>query len=251
MRVSTQQKWRVPEKLVEYLLSALDFKEEKFSFKREDYAVRNSFVQMIEENFQRRAEVDCFASTQNSQCTSYLTEKENALAVPWGGGGTVWLNPPWSLWPKVAKKLQKDPCDAICILPDWNRGWVRELVRKATKKLYFPPGTKLFEVDGKPMGGVRWGVWALLIEGNKPPANTSNPKKPKVVHLKSRMVKKRYPPTGIEKFSKDRQLLIRTRVVLGNGEEQNLDILVDTGAEANLIKQGLVSEHLMYSAEHP
>jgi hypothetical protein len=30
-----------------------------------------------------------------------------------------------------------------------------------------------------------------------------------------------------------------------------MDILVDTGAEANLIRQGFVSDHLMHSAENP
>ena len=57
MRVSTHLKWRVPEKLVLYLLSVLDHQEEKFSFKREDYAVRNDFVKIIEEKFQKKLTV--------------------------------------------------------------------------------------------------------------------------------------------------------------------------------------------------
>ena len=48
MRFSTYQKWRMPEKLVEYLISALVEPEEKFNFKREDYAVRNHVLQRIE-----------------------------------------------------------------------------------------------------------------------------------------------------------------------------------------------------------
>jgi hypothetical protein len=117
MHTSTHQKWRMPQNLIEYLLSALDFKEEKFSFKREDYAVRNSFVKLIEEKFQRRAEMDCFASIKNSQCASFLTKEENALSVDWGKGGTVWLNPPWSSCHKVAKKLQKPPVMQFALFP--------------------------------------------------------------------------------------------------------------------------------------
>ena len=45
MKYGTYHKWRVPEKLVFYLLSVLDHQEEKFTFKREDYAVRNEIVQ--------------------------------------------------------------------------------------------------------------------------------------------------------------------------------------------------------------
>ena len=143
MRVSTYQKWRMPKALIEYLLSAIDFKGKNF-ISREDYAVRNSFVKLIEENFQKKAEVDCFATKKNSQCISFFTKDEDALQKEWGRGMTVWLNPPWSLWPKVAKKFQTISCDAICIIPCWRRGWVRHLLRRVTKKMYFQTGTKFF-----------------------------------------------------------------------------------------------------------
>ena len=133
--------------MIENVLRALDFKEEKFSFKREDYAMKNSFVRLIEENFQRKAEKDCFASQTNSICGEFFTKFEDALQKDWGEGGTVWLNPPWSLWPMVLRKLRNISCDAICIVPDWRRGWVRELLRKASKRMYFQPGTRIFEVD--------------------------------------------------------------------------------------------------------
>ena len=38
-------------------------------------------------------------------------------------------------------------------------------------------------------------------------------------------------------------------MVLCNGKEKKLDVLVDTDAEANLIRQGLVEEHLTYPAK--
>ena len=93
MKFGTRAKWRVPEKLVEYLLSALDEKEEKFSFKREDYAVRNEYVQQIEANFDKRADRDCFATEKNSRCAAFYTAKEDALRQDWGEGETLWLNP--------------------------------------------------------------------------------------------------------------------------------------------------------------
>jgi hypothetical protein len=165
MRFGTYQKWRVPERLVFWLLSILDHEEEKFNFKREDYAVRNNFVEQIEKKFGRRVDRDCFASRKNSQCASFFTENDDALQKEWKPGETLWLKPPWSLWRKVAAKLKHSKCDAICIFPDWGRGWVRELLRRASKKMYFREGTRLFEADGKIMGPIKWGVWVVLIEG--------------------------------------------------------------------------------------
>ena len=52
-------------------------------------------------------------------------------------------------------------------------------------------------------------------------------------------------------MGKERQLLLRTETELQNGDIQKMEILVDTGAEANLIRQGLVADHLMYGAEKP
>ena len=110
MKFGTYQKWRVPERLIFHLLSILDHSEEKFSFKREDYAVRNEFVQQIERKFGRRADRDCFANSRNSLCTAFFTENDNALEKEWKEGETVWLNPPCSLWKKVAKKLKNSFC---------------------------------------------------------------------------------------------------------------------------------------------
>ena len=119
MIYGTHQKWRIPSKLVEYLISALHLTEEKFNFKREDYAVRNEIVEMIEKNFHVKADRDCFASHKNARCSSYFSKEKDALKKEWGPGETLWMNPPWSLWRKVAEKLRTSKCDAICILPTW------------------------------------------------------------------------------------------------------------------------------------
>ena len=117
MKFGTHQKWRVPEKLIFYLLTVLDTKEEKFNFKREDYSVRNEFVQKIENEFGCRADRDGFATAQNALYTKFWTENKNALEQNWPKRETIWSNSPWSLWKKVAEKLKKSQCNAICILP--------------------------------------------------------------------------------------------------------------------------------------
>ena len=127
------------------------------------------------------------------------------------------------------------------------------------KKFRFEEGTDLFEVNGRPMEGIRWGVWALLIEGGgglqDPEITRGGESLPgevlNVVTLKARMLKNKYPSGGARKVGNERQLLIKTEVDLSNRDIQIMDILVDTGAEANLIRKGLVSDHLTYGAEKP
>jgi hypothetical protein len=251
MQFGTQKKWRTPKELVEYLLTALTMGgEEKFGYLREDYAVRKIYMEEIEWQFQVKAERDCFASVENRRCQKFYTEEDNALKKAWRGGETLWMNPPWTLWPEVVKKLQISECRTICICPDWEVDWVKKLLNMAVKKMYFPEGTKLFEVNGKISKGTNWGVWALLIDKRQfsPPEDLQ---KAKSIRLKMRMLKKSSKRGRFKALKKDRQLLMHTQVELMDGEEKAMDILVDTGAEANLIRQGLVGDHLMYVAKEP
>ena len=125
----------------------------------------------------------------------------------------------------------------------------------SSQKMYFPAGSRIFEADGRPMGPTKWGVWALLIQRGGSPklkeGGASPPENPQSVTLKARMFRHTYPRSGTRKFSKDRQLLIRTDALLLNGECRSLKVLVDTGAEANLVRQGLLPEHLTYPATKP
>lgn len=44
------------------------------------------------------------------------------------------------------------------------------------------------------------------------------------------------------------QLVMELPAVLPNGEVRNLKVLIDTGAQANLVRKGLISSHLFYGA---
>jgi hypothetical protein len=46
------------------------------------------------------------------------------------------------------------------------------------------------------------------------------------------------------KESNNMQLLLKVTVLLSNDEKKYLEILVDTGAEANLVRIGLLPDHL-------
>ena len=86
----------------------------------------------------------------------------------------------------------------------------------------------------------------MLIEGK-----TSNPRNAQTINLKNRMVHKKKFPNGGRSADKERQLLIRTKVKLLNGTSQKLDVLIDTGAEANLVKRVLIQDQLFYPAQNP
>eukprot|EP00667_Euglena_gracilis_P000113 EG_transcript_113 len=208
-------------------------------------------MEEIEKEFRVKAERDCFATSQNARCEKFYGEDDDAMKKDWGAEETLWMNPPWTLWPEVAEKLQNSNCRAICICPDWNRRWVKNLVAMAVKKIYFPKGTKLFEADGRILRGTRWGVWALLIDRRQPSQGGAAPGKKKLVRLKKRMLRGTKTRGGSKKLGEDRQLLLKTQIKLANGEEKTARILIDTGAEANLIRQGLIGDHLMYPAKDP
>jgi hypothetical protein len=104
----------------------------------------------------------------------------------------------------LQKKLKGERCTAICLCPDWEKEWVRKLFRLVTKKFRFEEGTELFEVNGKPMEGIRWGVWALLVEGGEIAKYTAqgvendfpHGELHNIVTLNARMLKEKYPGRG-------------------------------------------------------
>ena len=85
------------------------------------------------------------------------------------------------------------------------------------------------------MEGIRWAVWALLVQGGA--SLERSPEFRNVVTLNARMLKEKYRAGGSRKVGKERHLLLKPDAELRNGEVQKMDILVDTGAEANLIRK--------------
>ena len=63
--------------------------------------------------------------------------------------------------------------------------------------------------------------------------------------------KKHYWVGSIRQYGEDLQLFMSVLAVLPNGQERELKVLIDTGAQANLIRTGLVSKLLMGPAAEP
>ena len=130
----------------------------------EEYAMRESFFQEIKQQLGLNPSIDCFATSTNTKCPKFISREEDSLRVPWRSDETLWLNPPWPLWPRALEKLDKTTSAAIAICPAWNKPWVRKLVGMASRKFYFERGTKLFEFQGIIIRGIPWGLWALRID---------------------------------------------------------------------------------------
>ena len=55
----------------------------------------------------------------------------------------------------------------------------------------------------------------------------------------------------VRKCKEEMQLLMKIQTELPNGQIEFLDVLVDTGAEANLVKLGKMPKHLVYVPPKP
>ena len=138
--------------------------EEKAQYLSELYAVRFFYVEQITKFFNVFPDRDCFASFENRRFEKFWDEGLDAFAMSWGPAETLWMNPPWSLWPHVVDKLEKSDCTVITIVPAWSKHWIQRLRALSTSFMYFEKGTNFFELHGRPCAGIKWGVWALLIE---------------------------------------------------------------------------------------
>ena len=141
-----------------------------------DYTVRRQFFDEIVRELGLMPTVDGFASPTNNRVSRFFTQEQDALKQPWGSGDTMWLNPPWVIWPQVAERLARERCAAIVICPAWTKPWVKQLTAMASRRIYFEAGTSLHEVDGRPVPSTKWGTWALRVD--KGPRKTFDPQAP-------------------------------------------------------------------------
>jgi hypothetical protein len=134
----------------------------------EMYAVRQCWVQKILRMFKIDAADcrDCFATPHNCRFPRYYTEEDDAMAQTWSMREVRWCNPPWSMWPAVSQKMLSSEGVSIGVLPAWDsQGWVEQLLEAAERIIYYEVGSKIFELGGRPVGGVRWGVYVVKIRG--------------------------------------------------------------------------------------
>ena len=135
----------------------------------ESYAVRDKYFHKIVKQWGHEPTVDAFASKDNAK-----------FAIWWGSGsphGTdafqqswkgqfLWMNPPYSRLPEVVAKLKEDQAHSVLVVPNWQgRKWYQQAWQLRLTDLWFPTGTKIFELNGKPCKGTLWPTRALLVCG--------------------------------------------------------------------------------------
>ena len=113
---------------------------------------------------------DCFASAENSLFDHFWgpgsPEGEDAFQHFWGEG-VLWMNPPLNVFDQVLDKILKDKAHTILLVPRWlKRKFYHRARGLALDCLTFPVRAKLFERNGKPVGGIKWPVpifWCVFI----------------------------------------------------------------------------------------
>lgn len=132
----------------------------------ESYAVRHHWVKKILQQFQiQPAHVrDMFATSLNRRFEKYFCLEQDAMQQSWDINEVRWCNPPWTIWPQVSEKILSTPGTSIAVLPAWqSQQWVQNLLVVAKRTIYFEVGSKIFELGGKPVNGIKWGLYVLLI----------------------------------------------------------------------------------------
>ena len=67
----------------------------------------------------------------------------------------------------MVDKVARDKARCILVMPDWpfKEYWSRVQPLRVAET-YYPAGTSVFELDGEPVPGTKWGTWAYLLDGS-------------------------------------------------------------------------------------
>ena len=147
----------------------------------DEYAVRPEVVQEIMgklvEKEKQTQPVDLFAAESNHRWPRWFGkggEEEDAWKVHWGKvGELLWCNPPYADLNRVVDKFVADQCTMVLIVPNWTTTkWFKRLRGYVLTQQYYPRGSQLFELNGRPCKGTRWGTWVVRATSQDPPEST-------------------------------------------------------------------------------
>jgi hypothetical protein len=93
-----------------------------------EWSLNTQTVQMLWRLF-GRAEMDLFASEENSHCPIYFSRSEDALAQEWPRR-PLYAFPPIALLPQVIQRIRDSRHSVLLIAPRWeSQNWVPELTQ--------------------------------------------------------------------------------------------------------------------------
>ena len=77
--------------------------------------------------------------------------------------------PPFNVFDKVLDKILNDQAHTFLLVPRWlKRKFYHRAHSLALDAMHFPKRAKLFERNGKPVGGIKWSVSVFLVCGHNP-----------------------------------------------------------------------------------
>ena len=143
----------------------------------ETYAVRKDVIREIVRGLNCPSPtVDAFANARNHRFPRWWGEggeHTDSFSVPWSREEFLWCNPPFSRFQQVVDKLKKDKAQCILVMPDWpSRTYWQEVQDMKRAAVYFSPGSEIFELEGQPAPGIKWGLWAYWLDGSKAGQNS-------------------------------------------------------------------------------
>lgn len=110
-----------------------------------DYRLAGGVLEQIEDALDTTADVDLFATAQNTQCTRYVTVEDvepdgvtiiarDAMTIPWTGW-TALVHPPIPMLARCLAKICRDGTRAILVCPRWRGApWMHALRAIAVTK---------------------------------------------------------------------------------------------------------------------
>ncbi len=129
----------------------------------EEWMIHPQVVQKIWKTF-GKAEVDLFASKDNSHCPTYYSKDRDALAHDWPNL-LLYAFPPIALLPQVVRRIREQGHKVLLVAPLWrNQPWLSELTQLLTAAPWPVPLRRDLLSQAK---GTIWHprpeLWALYI----------------------------------------------------------------------------------------
>ena len=94
--------------------------------------------------------VDLFTAPWSTAAPFLITKEMDAFTFDWSrlqpsDKHLLWANPPFVTLPKVASKLEEEPCLLALVTPQWeDKTWWQQLLQLPHKKVCFPGKPHLF-----------------------------------------------------------------------------------------------------------
>ena len=138
----------------------------------ERYTVREKYLRKICTHWGVTPTVDAFADEGNKRLRIWWGPGSpfgtDAFEQSWGAH-FLWMNPPYSRLPEVVDKIKSDQAHGVLVVPNWRqRRWYKRAESIRLADLWFPTGTKVFELKGKACKGTLWPTRAILVCGHEP-----------------------------------------------------------------------------------